>query len=579
MPPSSRGPRSKTVAKRSTLRPPLSRPAKTAGRTAKPRPPRKSIEQQLKTYFRKRDFSITPEPAAAEMSASELPRFVVQMHDATRLHYDFRLEADGVLKSWAVPKGPSLDPADKRLAVRTEDHPLSYIDFEGVIPPDEYGGGPVIVWDRGSYLNIKTDKKGKPISMSDSIKIGTVEILLQGEKLRGGFALIRTRPGPGGKEHWLLIKMKDEHANQARDILDEKPKSVKTGRTIQQVLKAEGQPRQIVQKLARASRPGGAAVPKWIDPMLATLVDKPPRNKDYFYEPKLDGFRALAFRDGDTIRLLSRNKKDLGGRFPEIVEALKRQPVKQLVIDGEIVALDEKGRSSFSMLQQRLKPVTLAAAKRSGVPLYFYVFDLLHANGFDTRTLPQRERSRLLEKAVRIGDPIRRTEILEGDGARLLAAACRKGWEGLIGKEADCPYTSGRTKRWLKLKCSLEQEFVIGGWTDPEGSRSSFGSLLVGYYARGKLIYAGKVGTGYTDKVLKDTLTRLKPLERKTSAFEKDPDIPRRGVHFVEPKLVGQVAFTEWTHDHHIRHPRFKGLREDKDPTEVRREHPARSRK
>jgi bifunctional non-homologous end joining protein LigD len=602
---------------------------------------------KLAAYRAKRDFRVTPEPSPSDRVAeSELPRFVIQKHDATRLHYDFRLEAEGVLKSWAVPKGPSLDPADKRLAVRTEDHPMSYFDFEGVIPEGEYGGGPVIVWDEGTYLNIKTDRRGKPVSMTDAIKMGTVEVYLQGKKVRGGFALVRTRPGPGGKEHWLLIKMKDEEADPKRRLVQERPESVKSGRTVEEVVASEGSVLQARKKLARArkreeeggelghraERPSGArggsasdevsrgrrlaaamtskrgspalavrekparkapasaaprrerqrqgeAMPRWIDPMLATLVDAPPPELSrggWVFEPKLDGFRALAFKDGDSVRLLSRNEKDLGGRFPEIAEAVARQPVERMVIDGEIVALDEKGRSSFSLLQQRLRP-GLAGARRGRVDLHYYVFDLLWAEGYDTRSLPQSERTRLLGEGVRFKDPIRATEQFEGDPAKLLAKACRDRWEGLIAKRLDARYEEGRSKDWLKLKCLLEQEFVIGGYTDPEGSRTGFGSLLVGYYEPGarkdtKLTYAGKEGTGYSEKALRELIGTQRGMPGAELPFEKDPSIPRKGVHPVEPRLVCQVAFTEWTHDGHIRHPRFQGLREDKKPRGVVRE-------
>jgi bifunctional non-homologous end joining protein LigD len=557
--------------------PPGAAPGRSAGRSHSKRPPPRT---GLAEYRRKRDFGITPEPAGDHLPTSKLPRFVVQMHDATRLHWDFRLEAEGVLKSWAVPKGPSLDPADKRLAVRTEDHPMDYIDFEGVIPAGEYGGGPVIVWDRGTFLNIKTDRSGKPIPMADALRKGSVDVWLEGEKLRGGYSLVRTRPGPGKKEHWLLIKKDDEHADRARDITTESPRSVKTGRTIQEVLKSSGDSAQIASKTARASRPGSAPMPKWIEPMLATLAAGPPAKGDWIYEPKLDGFRALAFRDGENIRLLSRNKKDLGVRFPEIVEALSRQPVERFIVDGEVVALDQRGLSSFSALQQRLTPISPIADRRSRPQLLYCIFDLLYANGFDTRELPQHERTRLLEQAVNFSDPVRRSEPLEGEGGKLLARACRAGWEGLIAKRADSSYTSGRSRDWLKLKCTVSQEFVIGGWTDPRGSREAFGSLLVGYYqGRGKarrLIYAGRVGTGYSDRALRELMGMLRPLATQKSPFEPDPEIPRRGVHFLEPRLVAQVGFTEWTHDHHIRHPRFLGLRPDKNPSSVVREQRAR---
>jgi bifunctional non-homologous end joining protein LigD len=603
-------------ARRATPRKATTRKGRRAAAGRKPRS-RPSADKKLTAYRLKRNFDITPEPSGGTIPASGLPRFVVQKHDATRLHYDFRLEADGVLKSWAIPKGPSLDPADKRLAVRTEDHPMDYIDFEGVIPEGEYGGGPVIVWDQGAYLNIKTDRRGEPVSMTDAITMGTVEVFLQGEKLRGGFALVRTRPGPGGKEHWLLIKMRDEHARPGSRLIEDQPESVRSGRTVEQVVAQEGSPFQVRKKLARARQrqqegelgeraaPRGrprtskrrtpaivpsadpapsrnrarTPVPRWIDPMLATLVESPPpeaEKGEWLFEPKLDGFRALAFRDGASVRLLSRNKKDLGERFPEIIEALGRQPLDRFITDGEVVALDRRGISSFSALQQRLSPISLDGARRSGTPLYYYIFDLLHARGHDTRDLPQAERSRLLRRAIAFEDPLRPTEQLTGDPAQLLARACRKGWEGLIGKRADRPYTAGRVRHWIKLKCLLSQEFVIAGYTDPGGSRTAFGSLLLGYYDDGRLIYAGKVGTGYTERMLRDLLKRLKPLEAPALALKRDPSLPRKGVHPVFPRLVASVAFTEWTHDGHIRHPRFLGLREDKDPAAVVRERPAR---
>ena len=298
--------------------------------------------------------------------------------------------------------------------------------------------------------------------------------------------------------------------------------------------------------------------------MLATLVEEPPPAKAWLFEPKLDGFRALAFRDGAKVRLLSRNKKDLGGRFPEIVEALGRQPVEKFILDGEVVALNNEGVSSFSLLQQRLTPISLAGARQSKNRLYYYVFDLLFANGYDTRHLPQSERSKLLAQGVVFRDPIRPTEVLTGEWRELLDDACGRGWEGLIAKQADSPYVGGRTRHWVTLKCNREQEFVIGGWTDPEGSRAGFGSLLVGYYARGDLLYAGKVGTGFSDRTLSEMSKRLRTLARETSPFKKDAQIPRKGVHFVEPRLVASIGFTEWTHDEHIRHPRFRGLRDDR---------------
>jgi bifunctional non-homologous end joining protein LigD len=559
---------------------PAQRSPKTAGRTAAGRTKRSSragassAAANLREYRRKRHFESTPEPTGGVPSEG-LPRFTIQKHDATRLHYDLRLEVDGTLKSWAVPKGPSLDPADKRLAVRTEDHPLKYLTFEGVIPEGNYGAGAMIVWDTGTYVNLKRDRAGKPIPVGKALEMGGVEIWFQGQKIKGGYALIRTRGGAPGKENWLLIKMRDKAAEPSRDVLNDEPASAVSGRTVEELLKKEGTASQVRKRQAKTAKKPRTEMPKWIDPMLATLADGPPEGKDWIYEAKLDGFRALAFREGGNVRLLSRNKKDLETRFPEIVEALKQQPVDEFIIDGEVVALDGKGRPSFSLLQTRLKPTTLEATRKGRSPLVFYAFDLLYARGFDTRDLPQAQRSALLREAVAERGPIRITEQLSGDGAKLLAKVCSKGWEGLIAKRPDAPYLPGkRSTHWLKLKCVLEQEFVIGGYTDPEGARTAFGALLVGYYKNDKLIYAGKVGTGYTEKVLADVLRQLKPLKRAASLFAPDPEIQRRGVHFVEPKLVAQVGFSEWTHDGHIRHPRFLGLRIDKEARDVVLEKP-----
>jgi bifunctional non-homologous end joining protein LigD len=541
---------------------------KAAGRAAKA-----ESKTSLREYKRKRDFKTTPEPTGG-IPTRGLPRFSIQKHDATRLHYDLRLEVDGTLKSWAIPKGPSLDPADKRLAVRTEDHPLEYLTFEGVIPEGNYGAGAMIVWDTGTYINLKRDRAGRPLSMTQAMEMGTVEVWLQGQKLRGGFALIRTRGGAPGKENWLFIKMRDKAAEPARDVLSEEPTSAVSGRTVDELLTREGSASQVRKRQAKAVRRTHAEMPKWVDPMLASLAETPPRGEDWTYEPKLDGFRTLAFREGDNVRLLSRNHKDLGSRFPEIVEALHQQPVDEFILDGEVVALDSKGRPRFSLLQQRLTPIPLAAARQSR-SLFYYAFDLLYAKGYDTRDLPQSRRTSLLREAVIASDPIRITEQLTGDGAKLLLRVCRKGFEGLIAKRLDAPYAPGkRTTYWLKLKCILEQEFVIGGYTDPEGSRTGFGALLVGYYAKGKLIYAGRVGTGFTDKVLADLLKRMRPLARGACPFQPDPEIPRKSVHFVEPRFVGQVGYSEWTHDRHLRQPRFLGLRIDRNPKGVVLEKP-----
>lgn len=529
--------------------------------------------KSLQTYRRKRRFQVTPEPTGG-LRTKGLPRFTIQKHDATRLHYDFRLEVDGVLKSWAVPKGPSLNPADKRLAVRTEDHPLDYLSFEGLIPAGEYGGGPVIVWDIGAYLNIKSDRHGRPIPMARALEMGTVEVWLQGKKLQGGFALIRTRAGSNGKEQWLLIKMRDEGADPGHDVVAELPASALSGRTIQDLLEKKGSSSGHRGRSSRTSPSAPPKQPRWIEPMLATLAKEPPRGSGWIYEPKFDGFRALAFREGKTVRLLSRNEQDLAPRFPGIVKALKGQPVDDFILDGEIVALDSTGVPSFSGLQQRL---TSTRSGHGAAGLFYHVFDLLWAKGYDTRLLPQSQRVRLLQQAISFKGPIRRTEQLSGDGPALLKSACAKGWEGLIAKDPGSPYLAGkRSSAWLKLKCASEQEFVIGGYTDPQGGRAAFGALLLGYYERKRLLYAGKVGAGLTDTMLRNLIRQLRALDQRSSPFAPDPVTPRKGVHFVKPTLVARVRFSEWTHDKHVRQPRFLGLRNDIEPSEVVRERPSR---
>jgi bifunctional non-homologous end joining protein LigD len=580
------------------------------GRSRPVNPPRRGIpgrtagSRTLKVYRAKRAFEKTPEPrgasgiapAARRGGGEAAPRFVVQKHDATRLHYDLRLEVDGVLASWAVPKGPSLDPADKRLAVRTEDHPLDYLTFEGVIPDGQYGAGPMIVWDTGTYENIKEDARGRPIPMAMALERGSIKVRLAGRKLRGAYSLVRSggRGGggeAGGKEQWLLIKVADETADPEADLLSSRPESVISGKTIDGLGRRKRTSR--TAKSSTSTKPAERHDPRpdWIAPMLATLIEKAPETGEgWVYEHKYDGFRALAFRSGGgkgAIRLLSRNGKGLADRFPEIAEALARQPLEDFIIDGEIVALAPHAagpRPSFSALQQRLKPTTIAGAHRRGIELRYYIFDLLYAAGRDARGLPFSQRRTLLARAVREEGPIRISPMLSADPAhpprKLLVKACREGWEGLIAKRSSDPYTSGRSRSWLKLKCSLRQEFVIGGWTDPQGSRTALGSLLLGYYARagggGQLLYAGKVGTGFSDAMLRDLLPKLKAAQRKTTPFAPDAELPRRGIHFTTPRLVCEVAFTEWTHSHHIRHPRFLGLRTDKKPAEIVREVPAR---
>lgn len=533
----------------------------------------------LKEYRDKRNFDRTPEPSGKPQPSPGDPIFMIQKHDASTLHYDFRLEVQGVLKSWAVPKGPSTDPADKRLAVPTEDHPMEYADFEGVIPEGEYGAGAVIVWDRGTYRNLKQDED---LSMEDALAKGRAEIWLEGEKLRGGYALVRTTWGKG--ENWLLIKKSDEHAERGRDVTAEQPESIISGRTVEQIggkptpAPAPAKPRRRSAKQSQGPVPAQAPRKKkkapegWQEPMLAVLTeDREFPNDDWLFEPKLDGVRCLAVRSGDDINLYSRNQKLLNDTYPELVDALRQQPASQFAVDGEIVAL-ENGVSSFSRLQDRLAIKKRQEALASGVEVFYYLFDILALDNEDTADRPLRERKDLLSKAIRFDGPIRYSEYRDEDGAAYLNQACRAGWEGLIAKRATSRYVHGRSDLWLKLKCIRRQEFVIGGFTDPQRSRVGFGALLTGYYEDGQLVYAGKVGTGFDTKILRRLHEELSTLETNESPFVEQPRI--KGAHWVRPELVAEIGFSEWTDDGKLRHPRFEGLRPDKSARDVIREQP-----
>jgi bifunctional non-homologous end joining protein LigD len=510
---------------------------------------------RLERYRAKRSFDATPEPSgsgdgaqhAQEPRAGE-PHFVVQKHAARRLHYDVRLEADGVLVSWAVPKGPSYDPKEKRLAVHVEDHPLDYADFEGVIPEAQYGSGTVIVWDRGTYKNI-TEKRGKPVDLITAVSQGHVSVWLEGTKLRGGWALTRTGDG----DSWLLIKRSDEYADPSKDVTGSAPESVKSGLTIEDLAK-QPDPETWTRETAT-----------WTPPMLAQPLKKTElrviSDDNWQYERKLDGLRCIAVRNGKHVTLWSRNHLQFTPRFPHIVDALAKLPADNFTVDGEVVAF-VGNRTSFAELQR---------PGRDANPVYC-VFDLLHLLGKDTTILPLEDRQKLLAQAMQsAGDCISPVERLEGDPQQLLEEACQKGWEGLVAKRISGPYVSGRSHDWRKVKCSASQELVVVGWTDPTGSRIGFGALLVGYYDEGgTLHYAGKVGTGFDDKTLKDLHQRLAATEIATAPVVET--VKEKKAHWVPPELVAEISFTEWTNDGRLRHPSFQGLRPDKKPEEVRRE-------
>lgn len=527
----------------------------------------------LDEYRKKRDFRRTPEPAG-QVSASPGEGgglFVVHKHATQRLHFDLRLEQDGVLRSWAVPKGPSLDPGEKRLAVEVEDHPLEYGEFEGVIPEDEYGGGTVMLWDRGHWRPRK-----KP---SDD----RLDFELEGHKLTGAWTLVRMsgERSDDGK-NWLLIKRSDESgANDATDAADTVDASVITGRTMREIAsdrdaiwtaKGSQSPSRPqapdAGRLAGSRKRGLAADPQ---PQLASLVDEAPVGDDWLHEIKFDGYRILARleREGDelTARLLSRNGKDWTDRFAKLAPVLARLPADSALVDGEVVAFSADGSSSFRRLQEAL------SEGRTG-HLVYQAFDLLYLGGYDLTATPLLERKRALAgllAGASLGGSgtVRVTDHQVGKGPAFFEQACGLGLEGIISKRRDAPYRPGRGKDWVKVKCTRQEELLIGGFSDPSGSRAGFGALLLGAYDEsGKLVYAGKVGTGFSDRHLRELHGRLRELEVAEAPFDSAPS--GRGVHWVRPVLVAEVEFTEWTRDGALRHPSFRGLREDREPEEIR---------
>ncbi len=539
----------------------------------------------LEVYRQKRNFRITPEPAGrlAKKKAGRLS-FVIQKHAASHLHYDFRLELNGVLLSWAVPKGPSLDPNDKRLAMHVEDHPLEYGEFEGIIPPKQYGAGTVLLWDRGVWV-----PKEDPVA---GYKKGKLKFDLEGEKLSGGWTLVRSRGGKyGGDKAWLLIKEDDEFARRPPEalVVDDKPRSVATGRTIDEIAAerdrewhsnrsvADNVKRGSVRKpaprakLAKIQIGVRAPMPEFVEPQLATLVKQMPTGDDWIAEMKYDGYRMLCRIENGTARLFSRNAKEWTANFDTIARAAARLPVENAWLDGEIVVLEPDGRTSFQALQNAL---SIADKSR----LHYFLFDVPYLNGFDLRKTPLVERKRVLQSVLESPpDLLRFSSHVEGEGAEFFNAACKLELEGVIAKLADSPYYAGRNRNWVKVKCSMRQEMVIGGFTDPEGSRTGLGALLLGVYeADGGLRYSGKVGTGFNAASLTSLRKRLGALEQKTPAFSNPPrGAEARRAHWVKPELVAEIAFTEWTDDGTLRHPSFQGLREDKKASEVFRERPA----
>ncbi len=555
----------------------------------------------LTEYERKRKFAETPEPKAVRDESGGW-RFVVQKHRATRLHYDFRLELDGVLKSWAVPKGPSLDPAEKRLAMEVEDHPVEYIGFEGRIPEGNYGAGTVMVWDEGTWEPVGAEKMSAEEREAHALAMltkGDLKFELKGKKLRGSFVLAKMRsrrPGSKGTE-WLLIKHRDGEVKDGYDI-EEHDGSVLTGRLMKEIAEdkksAEWGEKKVEapKRLSRerhvpidwAKLAGGvkgakkSAMPKEVTPMLATPVDAPSPSRDWLYEIKWDGYRALAFVENGRARLVSRNQNDLTHAFAELAAELPgRVRAHRALLDGEIVALDEHGRSSFSLMQQRTgvgRNGRTVGRAHTEVPIAFYAFDLLQVEEWSLMEVGLAERKRLLREALEPDARVRYSDEFD-NGPKLLAAAREQGLEGIVAKQRSSKYEQKRSRAWSKVKITQTQECVIGGWTEPKGGRKYFGSLVLGMYDKGgRLISVGQAGTGFTQETEAGIYKLLKSRETAKNPFANKVE-SSRGIHYVRPELVAEIKFAEWTHEGQkggvkMRAPVFLGLRLDKTAEECR---------
>lgn len=515
----------------------------------------------LREYREKRPPGKSPEPAGRRAQGRG-NRFVIQRHDATRLHYDLRLEMDGVLKSWAVPKGPSLDPSVKRLAIQTEDHPLDYANFEGAIPEGNYGAGDVIVWDRGTY-----QAQGSA-SGPEQLELGELKFSVHGRKIRGRFVLVRLRK-PGAKREWLLIKHRDEEADPEWKI-EEHSKSVKSGK----LPAPPRHPRTPAESPRAASRTpstlSGAIpgpVPKNIRPALASLGETPSQDSGWLYEIKWDGIRVIPFVESGKTTLIARSGRDITLEYPEFKSLARLIHAREAVLDGEIVVLDEKGRSQFQRLQARFGVVDPSEKLRQQAPPTLYLFDVIHCDGVDLRRSPLSERKLLLDELVGRTDRVRLSEYQIGKGPELFSAAIANGLEGIIGKQAGGVYPEGRTASWLKFKRVNEVDAVIGGWTSPRGSRQYFGSLLVGLYDGPDLKFIGGVGTGYPRETERTMFEQLRSLASEECPFAVCPRTKEQS-HWIKPRLIARVGYAEWTSDRHLRQPRFMGLQPDRSPKE-----------
>jgi len=524
-----------------------------------------SSPSNLDLYRKKRDPGRTPEPFGVGHSASG-SRFVIQKHGARRLHYDLRLEMDGVLKSWAVPKGPSVRDHEKRLAVHVEDHPVEYADFEGIIPPDNYGAGSVIVWDHGQYRLINA---GDPV---EQLERGKLEVEFFGYKMRGLWTLVRMSKHD---KDWLLLKKTDGFV-ETEELVDRYPQSVISGLTLEEMADLPAKLAALRQRLQELKAPKQTVAARHQGLMLATLQESPFSGAEWIFEIKYDGVRVLAERSGDTVELYGRNGTAITNRYPELRDALKRLPVDRFVVDGEIVALDEHGQPSFQKLQARMHLTSPHDIQRAMAvaPVEGFFFDCLALDGYDLRALPLADRKACLKSFVPLLGQARYSDHVAQAGEAFFTAASERRLEGIVAKKAHSRYVAGRSRDWIKLKCQRRQEFVIGGYTDPQGGRSYFGALHLGLYQNQKLVYVSKVGTGFDAKTLKSIWEKMQPLTRAKSRFEQRSPTGR-GHHWVEPKLVCEVRFSDWTHDGGIRHPAFLGLRTDKQPEECRKDEPA----
>lgn len=509
----------------------------------------------LEKYHAKRHFQKTPEPKGGKAGSHSKLAFVVQEHHASQLHYDFRLELDGVLKSWAVPKGPSLDPHVHHLAMQVEDHPYEYRKFEGEIPEGNYGAGTVIIWDEGTYEpRAATEDPQK--TLRAQLRKGHLTFVLHGQKLHGEFALIRMH---GDDERaWLLIKKGDEFAT-TQDITKQDT-SIKSGKRVDEVG-------------SRAAVPAGyltcpkVASPWHVSPMLTTLVDEPFDKEGWLFEIKWDGYRAIGAKKGQEVSLYSRNSLDFGTAYPAVSEALRTLP-KDVIVDGEIVITDQEGRPHFEWLQSWRR------AEHQAGSLYYYVFDILWYEGYDVRELPLIERKKLLASVIPKKSIIRYSDHIEAKGKALFTEMQHRGLEGIVAKKGDSFYREkNRGEAWLKIKTHQRQEVVIGGFTEPRGTRQYLGALIIGVYDHGELVYVGHSGGGIPDAARKKLRQQLDRLERKTSPFNATPK-PNAPVHWVRPELVCEMSFSEWTEDGSMRHPAFDGLRPDKKPSAIHREKP-----